>query len=169
MNVFSVTRTKAPRRELQTRPLAGTPPAAVHPGPVEPALSTRADAVMSNPDIISVDPRSHAGQQQVATDATDWGAAAKAHSNGSANGQRRPAGSHSGTTREKRWTMHDVAFGRVRSARTDDPVTTVAAIMRDEAMDMVPVINRDGSVVGIVTTTDIIDLLAGYDPRQRQH
>jgi CBS domain-containing protein len=48
-------------------------------------------------------------------------------------------------------------------------LTTVAAIMRDEAMDMVPVINRDGSVVGIVTTTDIIDLLAGYDPRQRQH
>jgi CBS-domain-containing membrane protein len=64
--------------------------------------------------------------------------------------------------------MRDVAAGRVRCARPQDPITTVAAIMRDEATDAVPVINDRGNVIGVVTATDILDLLARYDPTRQQ-
>jgi CBS-domain-containing membrane protein len=64
--------------------------------------------------------------------------------------------------------MRDVAAGRVRCARPHDAITTVAAIMRDDVTDAVPVINDRGNVVGVVTATDILDLLAGYDPKRQQ-
>jgi CBS-domain-containing membrane protein len=64
--------------------------------------------------------------------------------------------------------MRDVAAGRIRCAQPQDPITTVAAIMRDDGTDAVPVINERGNVIGVVTATDILYLLARYDPKRQQ-
>lgn len=42
-------------------------------------------------------------------------------------------------------------------------VSRVAAIMHVEAVDAVPVVDRAGKVLGLVSTADLVRLLAGQD------
>ena len=151
----------APRRHTRVRP--SSPRAQ----PIGTLLNARAEDLMSSPAAITVDPRSHAGQQQISDKTIHRDGAATLWANRQAKDER-PRATHPGAAIRHGWTMRDVAAGRVRCARPQDAITTVAAIMRDDATDAVPVINGRGSVVGVVTATDILDVLAGYDPTRQQ-
>lgn len=129
---------------------------------LRPPLDIRAEALMSSPVAMTVDPHSHAGQQYISDETICHDAVAALQASGPVDGQR-PEGSRPRTVTRHGWTMRDVAAGRVRCARRHDAITRVAAIMRDNATDAVPVINDRGNVIGVITATDILDLLARYD------
>jgi CBS domain-containing protein len=73
------------------------------------------------------------------------------------------------------WPMGPVA---IRQARIGDfvrhrtscvppgtPVRGVARVMIEDGVDAVPVVDGDGVVVGLITTSDIVAAVAGCDPR----
>jgi CBS domain-containing protein len=69
-------------------------------------------------------------------------------------------GTDTGTGR-RRWqreplTAREVMTRNVRTARLDSPVRDVAQIMKDEDCGVVPVVNEQGSLVGIVTDRDLV-------------
>jgi hypothetical protein len=156
-----------PAREVPARRHTRHRPCAPRVHPIGSPLSTRAGALMSSPAAITVDPRSHAGQQEISDESMRRDGAAALWANAPANDEW-PRATHPRAITRHGWTMRDVATGQVRCARTDDAISTVAAIMRDDATDAVPVINSRGNVVGVITTTDIVDLLARYDPKRQQ-
>jgi hypothetical protein len=156
-----------PAGEFPARRHTRTRPCSPRAQPIGPPLNTRAEDLMSRPAAITVDPRSHAGQQQISDETIRRDGAAALWANRQANDER-PRATHPGAATRHGWSLRDVAAGWVRCARPQDAITTVAAIMRDDATDAVPVINGRGNVVGVVTATDILDLLAGYVPKRQQ-
>ena len=69
-----------------------------------------------------------------------------------------------------RQEIQNLTSGRVHSVLPHVPVSRVAEIMLADAVDAVPVITRRGVVVGLVTTRNLIELIArlpvstGSDP-----
>ena len=57
----------------------------------------------------------------------------------------------------------DVMRRGARCALPDQPVRAVARMMLEECCDAVPVVTRAGVVVGLVTATDLVGLLARED------
>lgn len=73
---------------------------------------------------------------------------------------RSSTGTDTGTGR-RRWqreplTAREVMTRNVRTARVDSPVRDVAQIMKDEDCGVVPVVDAQGSLVGIVTDRDLV-------------
>jgi CBS domain-containing protein len=60
--------------------------------------------------------------------------------------------------------MRDAASGRVRHLAPEDTLPTVAATICEARTDALPVIDDVGTVVGVVTIQDILELLATYAP-----
>ena len=60
-------------------------------------------------------------------------------------------------------TLRRVVSGRVHAVMPHVSVSRVAAIMHVEGVDAVPVVDRAGKVLGVVTAADLIRLLAGAD------
>ncbi|MFP2910127.1 CBS domain-containing protein [Pyxidicoccus sp. 3LFB2] len=81
-------------------------------------------------------------------------------------GGRSSTGTGTGTSSEtgtgrRRWqreplTAREVMTRNVRTAQLDSPVRDVAQIMKDEDCGVVPVVNAQGSLVGIVTDRDLV-------------
>lgn len=67
-----------------------------------------------------------------------------------------PLGPSRGTTR----TVGDVITGRVRCVQPGTAVSDLASIMLDERIDALPVVNAKGDVVGLVTASDLLAVLA---------
>lgn len=63
-----------------------------------------------------------------------------------------------GTTRR---FVGDHAFAVVGRVRPDDDIRRAAEVMLDELVDAVPVSDRSGRVVGVVTWSDIVAHVAG--------
>jgi CBS domain-containing protein len=59
-----------------------------------------------------------------------------------------------------RQEIQNLASGRVHSVLPQVPVSRVAEIMLTDGVDAVPVITRRGVVVGLVTTRNLIELIA---------
>jgi CBS domain-containing protein len=57
--------------------------------------------------------------------------------------------------------VHEVVSHPDMSVQADTPVQEVARLMRDCALDAVPVVGHDSRVIGIVTRTDLVGLVAG--------
>ena len=73
------------------------------------------------------------------------------------------------------WPMGPIA---IRQARIGDfvrhrttlvlpgtPVRSVARVMIEDGVDAVPVVDDEGVLVGLITTSDIVAAIAGCDPR----
>jgi CBS domain-containing protein len=61
-------------------------------------------------------------------------------------------------------TVGQITSGSVPTVFPEVSATRVAAIMYDRGVDAVPVVDRRGNVVGLVTAQDILGVLARYDP-----
>lgn len=59
--------------------------------------------------------------------------------------------------------LRRVVPGRLHAVMPHVSVSRVAAIMHGEGIDAVPVVDRAGKVLGLVTAADLIRLLAGAD------
>ncbi len=70
----------------------------------------------------------------------------------------RDAGGRSGASVRAGRSVADLMTGRVASVAPTDTVRTVANLMRGRTIGCVPVIDR-GRLVGIVTLSDLLDLL----------
>jgi CBS domain-containing protein len=57
-------------------------------------------------------------------------------------------------------TVGEVMPADVYTVREEDTVTDVLRILRERGVRRVPVINRDGALVGIVTLDDLLDIAA---------
>jgi Mg/Co/Ni transporter MgtE len=57
--------------------------------------------------------------------------------------------------------IQDLTLGRVHTVLPDVDVRKVAEIMLSDAVDAVPVVTPRGVIVGLVTTQDLVELLAG--------
>ena len=57
--------------------------------------------------------------------------------------------------------VQDIATDPDTYVETDATVQDVARLMRDTGLDAVPVVRRDGRLVGVLTRTDLVALLAG--------
>jgi CBS domain-containing protein len=62
----------------------------------------------------------------------------------------------------RRTHVGDVMRPRTRCVLADADVRTIAALMVDDAVDAVPVVDDDGEVVGIVTSSDITVAVAAH-------
>ena len=60
-------------------------------------------------------------------------------------------------------TVRTIVAGRVHAVMPHVTISRVAAIMHTEGIDAVPVVDRRGTVLGVVTATEIIRLLARGD------
>jgi acetoin utilization protein AcuB len=58
--------------------------------------------------------------------------------------------------------VRDVMTTRVRTVNPDTPILDAARLMRDARVGCLPVVEPDGSLVGIVTATDMLDLVANW-------
>ena len=65
-----------------------------------------------------------------------------------------------GLFRSNRLTVGDVIRRRVRCVLADTTVPQVARIMLREQTDAVPVVNQRGEIVGLVTASDLLSVLA---------
>jgi acetoin utilization protein AcuB len=64
--------------------------------------------------------------------------------------------------------VRDVMTTNVRTANPDTPILDAARLMRDARIGCLPVVDPDGALVGIVTATDMLDLVANWlDERER--
>ena len=88
----------------------------------------------------AVDPRSHAGQRQVAGARTCSAAATAGGGRGSRPQQ---------ATVRREWATRDVAASHVRGVRAHDEIATLAAIVGDDVTAAVPMINGRGDLVGV--------------------
>jgi CBS domain-containing protein len=71
-------------------------------------------------------------------------------------------------TLRKNVFVRDVMTTNLRTARPDTPLLDAARLMRDARLGCLPVVDRDGRLVGIVTATDMLDLAANYlEERER--
>jgi tRNA nucleotidyltransferase (CCA-adding enzyme) len=61
-------------------------------------------------------------------------------------------------------TVGQITSGSVPTVLPEVSAARVAAIMYDRGVDAVPVVDRRGNVVGLVTAQDILGVLARYDP-----
>lgn len=61
----------------------------------------------------------------------------------------------------KRLFVRDVMTTNVRTARPDTPILEAARLMRDARIGCLPVVEANNHLVGIVTSTDMLDLVAG--------
>jgi acetoin utilization protein AcuB len=50
----------------------------------------------------------------------------------------------------------------VRTVYPDTPILDAARLMRDARIGCLPVVERGGALVGIVTATDMLDLVANW-------
>jgi len=66
----------------------------------------------------------------------------------------------------KRTFVRDVMTTNVRTARADTPILEAARVMRDAKIGCLPVIDADDTLVGIVTATDMLDLIATWLDRR---
>lgn len=57
--------------------------------------------------------------------------------------------------------VHEIASFPDAVVRADAPVREVARLMADLGLDAVPVVGQQGRLVGVVTRTDLVGLLAG--------
>jgi len=57
--------------------------------------------------------------------------------------------------------VHELVSHPDTSVRADTTVQEVARLMRDCRLDAVPVVGHDGRLIGVVTRTDLVRLLAG--------
>ena len=108
----------------------------------------------------AVDPRSHAGQQQVGSETVHRDAAARP-ATGVPDGRNcRP---HPRVTARRRRATRDMAERAVRCDRAGDAATTVAAMVGDDVTAAVTLNNR-GNVVAVVYATGSRGLLVRRDP-----
>lgn len=64
--------------------------------------------------------------------------------------------------------VRDVMTTNVRTAHPDTPLLDAARLMRDARIGCLPVVDRDGTLVGIVTATDMLDLVSNWlEERER--
>jgi len=64
--------------------------------------------------------------------------------------------------------VRDVMTTKVRSVHPDTAILDAARLMRDARIGCLPVVDRNGCLVGIVTATDMLDLVANWlDERER--
>jgi len=59
--------------------------------------------------------------------------------------------------------VHEIVSHPDTSVHADTTVQEVAGLMRACRLDAVPVVGQDGRLIGVVTRTDLVRLLAG-DP-----
>jgi CBS-domain-containing membrane protein len=64
--------------------------------------------------------------------------------------------------------VRDIMTTGVVTVRPDTPYQTVAAMLRQHRVSGLPVTGDDGKVVGVVTETDLLALVAGRHPRGRR-
>jgi len=57
--------------------------------------------------------------------------------------------------------VHEMVSHPDTSVHADTTVQEVAGLMRDSGLDAVPVVGHDGRLIGVVTRTDLVRLLAG--------
>jgi CBS domain-containing protein len=57
--------------------------------------------------------------------------------------------------------VHEMVSHPETFVRADTTVREVAGLMRDSGLDAVPVVGHDGRLIGVVTRTDLVRLLAG--------
>lgn len=57
---------------------------------------------------------------------------------------------------ERQTLAADLMSGPVTTASTDSDLATVAALMRDEGIGIVPIVDSDRRVVGVITDRDIV-------------
>jgi CBS domain-containing protein len=57
--------------------------------------------------------------------------------------------------------VHELVSHPYTSVHADTSVQEVAGLMSDTGLDAVPVVGRDGRLIGVVTRTDLVRLLAG--------
>lgn len=74
--------------------------------------------------------------------------------------QERPLG----LLRASELTVGEVIRKHVTCVLSDTPAPRIARIMLDEQMDAVPVVSQHGEIVGLVTTSDLLTLMAADDP-----
>ena len=72
------------------------------------------------------------------------------------------AGSHQpGDLLHRGVRVHEIVSHPDTSVHADTTVQEVAGLMRDSGLDAVPVVGHDGRLIGVVTRTDLVRLLAG--------
>lgn len=60
---------------------------------------------------------------------------------------------------DSQFSIEDVMTSEPTSVNPDDPIRSVAEILSKGAFHSLPVINADSQLVGIVTTTDLVNYL----------
>jgi acetoin utilization protein AcuB len=73
-----------------------------------------------------------------------------------------PTGAARDERARKRLFVRDVMVTEVRTAHPDTSITDAARLMRDARIGCLPVVEADERLVGIVTSTDMLDLLANW-------
>jgi acetoin utilization protein AcuB len=64
--------------------------------------------------------------------------------------------------------VRDIMTTNVRTVKPDTPILDAARLMRDARLGCLPVVGGAGELVGIVTATDMLDLVANWlDERER--
>lgn len=61
--------------------------------------------------------------------------------------------------------VQEIMSQKVMFVRPDTPLADVARILLDQQIDALPVIDEDDHLVGIVTTADLLKLVAGRESR----
>jgi len=70
----------------------------------------------------------------------------------------------------KRTFVRDVMTTDVRTVHPDTPILEAARLMRDAKIGCLPVVVADDALVGIITSTDMLDLIASWlDQREREN
>ncbi|WP_096391047.1 CBS domain-containing protein [Halopenitus persicus] len=54
----------------------------------------------------------------------------------------------------------------VTTASAQDPITDVADVMIEQGIHHLPVVDEEGGVIGIVSTTDLTKYISGLQPRR---
>jgi CBS domain-containing protein len=57
---------------------------------------------------------------------------------------------------------------RTRRVLPDLDIATVAAVMAEEQLDALPVVDRSGALIGVISARQIVELVAHDDPRDHQ-
>ena len=68
-----------------------------------------------------------------------------------------------GVLRGSQLTVGEVIRKRIRCVLSETPVPRIARIMLDEQMDAVPVVSQRGEIVGLVTASDLLTLMAAEE------
>jgi acetoin utilization protein AcuB len=68
-----------------------------------------------------------------------------------------------GILRDNQLTVADVMRQQVRCVLSDVPIAQVARIMLRDHTDAVPVVSHRGEIVGLVTATDLVTVMADSD------